>query len=373
MNNNTKPSIAFVIHGLCMGGAEKFTITLLNHLHQKGYPVFLISLSEDRTLENELHPNIPIFTLLRKSKYDLFIKDKIAYVLKQNHTDKVFCINSYTYFLTKLALIRNNHIEVFLSLHSTVSSGFKNYLQNLIYFRMMDPTDHIIFLCQNQKEHLSKHYFISNPNKHIIKNGVDTNYFSPNKESEQIKIAARARYNLSNDESVILKVARIAPEKGHLDAIEALYLLHDKYKEQAHLILVGDGPSMYKYKIRKFIAERGLEDYVHFEGNQQDVRWYYQFADLFTLTSHSTETFSIAALEAMACGLPCSMTDVGGASEMIVPGVNGLLTTPHDPLSMAESWYTLLSGKPKRDLIRAHVVEHFDKRSMLAKYDAILH
>mgnify|MGYP000075277488 FL=1 len=373
MNNNTKPTIAFVIHGLCMGGAEKFTITLLNHLHQKGYPVFLISLSEDRTLENELHPNIPIFTLLRKSKYDLSIKDKIRYVLMQNQTDKVFCINSYAYFLTKLALLKNRSIDVYLSLHSTVASNIKNYVQNLFYFRMIDPTDHIIFLCQKQKEYLSKNYFISNPNQHVINNGIDTNYFRPNKETEIIRTAARTRFNLSHDESVILKVARIAPEKGHLDAIEALYLLHDKYKEQAHLIFVGDGPSIYKYKIRKSIAERGLEDYVHFEGNQQDVRGYYQFADLFTLTSHSTETFSIAALEAMACGLPCSMTDVGGASEMIVPGVNGLLTTPHDPLSMAESWYTLLSGKPKRDLIRAHVVEHFDKRSMLAKYDAILH
>ena len=366
------PTIAFVIHGLCMGGAEKFTITLLNHLHQNGHPVFLISLSEDRTLENELHPDIPIFTLLRNSKYDFSIKNKISYVLKQNHTDKVFCVNSYAYFLTKLALLRNNHIEVFLSLHSTASTGLKNYFQNLIYFRMMDPTDHIIFLCQNQKDYLSKHYFISNSNKHIINNGVDTNYFSPNKASDQIRNAARARYNLSDDESVILKVARIAPEKGHLDAIEALYILHDKYNEHAHLVLVGDGPSLYKYKIRKSIAERGLENYIHFEGNQHDVRRYYQLADLFTLTSHSTETFSIAALEAMAYGLSCSITDVGGASEMIVPGINGLLTTPHDPLSMAESWYTLLSVKLKPDLIRALVVDHFDKDKMLKQYDAIL-
>jgi len=366
-------TIAFVIHGLCMGGAEKFTITLLNHLYQKGHNVFLVVLSEDRTLANELHPDIPIFTIIRKSKYDLSVKNNIAFVLNHNKAEKVFCINSYSYFLTKLALFNNSQIQVYLSLHSTNASSLKNYVQNLCYFRMVDSLDRIVFLCDNQKRHIVKNYFINNKNLYVINNGVDTSYFSPNTESNLIKKSARVKFNLDDDESVILNVARIAPEKGHLDAIEALYLLHDKYKESAHLVLVGDGSALYKYKIRKSIADRGLDAYVHFEGNQHDVRWYYQVADLFTLTSNSTETFSIAALEAMSYGLPCSMTNVGGASEMIVPGINGLLTTPHDPLSMAESWYTLLSAKPKRDLIRAYVMDHFDKSTMLAQYDAILH
>ncbi len=365
-------NIAFIIHGLCMGGAEKFTISLLNHFHQNGQGVFLILLSDDRTLVKEVHPSIPIFTILRKTKYDFTISKKISYILNENHIQKVFCINVFSFFLTKLALFKKTNFQIFLSLHSTTPTSFKNYILNLIYFRFINKSDCIIFLCENQKRQLNKRYFIKNTNQYIINNGIDTSYFSPSRNTEQIKIAARDRYNLNDEEFLILNVARIAPEKGHLDAIDALYILHDKYKEPAHLLLVGDGGSLYKYKIRQSIAKRGLENYVHFEGNQKDVRWYYQIADIFTLTSSNTETFSIAALEAMAYGLPCSITEIGGANEMIISGINGLLTTPHDPLSIAESWYTLLSSKPKKDLIRAHVLNHFNKESMLAKYDAIL-
>lgn len=365
-------TIAFIIHGLCMGGAEKFSIALLNHLYQNGQNVFLIVLSKDRTLINELHPDIPVFTVLRKSKYDFGITQKIAFILKENNVDKVFCINSYSFFLTKLALYGNKQIQVFLSLHSSASSSFKNYIQNVIYFRLANATDQIVFLCENQKKQLTNNYFIPSTKQYVINNGIDTAYFSPDYNSTQIKQLARARFRLTEDESVILKVARIAPEKGHLDAIEALYILHDKYHEHAHLVFVGDGSPLYKQKIKQSIINKGLEEYVHFEGNQQDVRWYYQFADIFTLTSSNTETFSIAALEAMSFGLPCSMTEIGGANEMIVPGLNGLLTRPHDPLSIAESWYTLLSTRPKKELIRAHVLNHFNKDLMLAKYDAIL-
>lgn len=365
-------TIAFVIHGLCMGGAEKFTITLINHLHIKGHNVFLIVLSEDKTLVQELHPEIPIFTVLRKSKYDLSIIKKLSYILDNNFVNKVVCINTYSYFLTKLALYNNKEIDIFLSLHSTIASTFKNYLQNLIYFRLVNHADRIVFLCEKQKQTLLKNYFIPNVKQHVVYNGIDTNYFKPVDNKNQYQSISKARFKLDEDESVILKVARIAPEKGHLDAIEALYLLHDKYHEPSHLVLVGDGDPLYKYKIRKSIAERGLEDYVHFEGNQNDVRGYYEMADIFTLTSNSTETFSIAALEAMAYGLPCSMTNIGGASEMIIPGMNGLLTTPHDPLSIAESWYTLLSTKPKNEQIRTHVLDHFNLKKMLAQYDDIL-
>lgn len=366
------PTIAFIIHGLCMGGAEKFTISLLNHLHKKGHPILLISLSEDLTLAQDLHPDIPIITVLRNSKYDLSVSKKIANILTQNLVHKVFCINSYSYFLTKLALLKHKNIEVFLSLHSTAASGIKNYLQNLLYFRMTNSSDRFVFLCENQKHQLKNKYFIPDNQQYVINNGIDTNYFCPSRNASQVKQNGRENYNLKEDESVILNVARIAPEKGHLDAIEALYLLHDKYKEKAHLFFVGDGAPLYKLKIKKLIAHRGLEDFVHFEGNQQDVRRYYQFADIFTLTSRHTETFSIAALEAMAFGLPCSLTEIGGANEMIIPGLNGLLTTPHDPLSIAESWYDLLSSKPKNELIRAHVVAHFKQESMFAQYDAIL-
>ena len=78
--------------------------------------------------------------------------------------------------------------------------------------------------------------------------------------------------------------------------------------------------------IRIFTNSLNMEDYVKFTGIQRDVRPFYWSADLFTLCSDS-ETFSIAAMEAMACGLPAVLTDVGGLRDA-ASGYDGIVWTP---------------------------------------------
>ena len=94
-------------------------------------------------------------------------------------------------------------------------------------------------------------------------------------------------------------------------------------------------------------------------------------ADVFTLTSES-ETFSIAALEAMAFGLPCALTDVGGAREMIVEDWNGTLADPLDPASIAKAWMNALKNNLNGRFIRQYVEKRFSLPTMLDKYVNLL-
>lgn len=366
------PKIAFVIHGLSMGGAEKFMIGLLNFFFKKGFRPILILLSNDHELLHEVNYGIKIYTITRNSRYDFTISKKIRDVIIAEDINKVFCINSYSFFLTKILFLFNTNINFYLSLHSTIAKSIKNSFLNLIYYRVITKNDHIIYLCENQKKYLIDAYFLPNINNTIINNGINTDYFNPAVFSISDNVETRKLYNITEDDYVILKVARIQPEKGHDDAIEALYILHNKFKEKAHIFFVGDGPINYKNTLLKHIEKKNLSSYIHFVGNQEDVRIFYNMANVFTLTSYNTETFSLAALEAMSFGLPCSLTNIGGASEMSIPGKTGLLTTPHDPLSIADSWYKLLTSNLNKTFIRQYILDNFKQTDMLVNYFNII-
>jgi glycosyltransferase involved in cell wall biosynthesis len=104
-----------------------------------------------------------------------------------------------------------------------------------------------------------------------------------------------------------------------------------------------------------------------FTGYVPDVRQVYWMSDLFTLTSNRVETFSIAALEAMSCGLPAVITNIGGATEMVFDGENGFLSGT-DAESIASTWSKALDHTFSAKDIRAIVREKFDQERMTMEY-----
>lgn len=181
-------------------------------------------------------------------------------------------------------------------------------------------------------------------------------------------VALRKKYDISPADKVIIKVARLQAEKAHCDAIDALDILHNQFNKNAHLLIVGGGRPEYTLALKKYADDKMLSNYVHFTGSQSDVRPFYCIADLFTLTSYSTETFSLAALEAMAFYLPCSLTDIGGANEMTIEGVTGALSKPKDPRSIAASWNKILNSNMKGKRTRQYMLENFTSEKMLDQY-----
>jgi len=211
-------------------------------------------------------------------------------------------------------------------------------------------------------------YFFNPPLFDVIYNGVDIDYFKPGNSLQTVN--KRDTMGIPGDEKIILLVATLRPEKGHAYAIESLHLLHTRYpeKKRTHLVFTGDGTPQYVAVLKQQVSRYSLDGFVHFEGNQKDVRTYYEVADLFTLTSFSVETFSIAALEAMCYGIPISLTNIGGAAEMVIEGKNGNLSISRNPSSMAASWASLLDAGLDRAEVRENTVNNYSIQMIFVKY-----
>ena len=134
---------------------------------------------------------------------------------------------------------------------------------------------------------------------------------------------------LPDDTFLIGTVGNFTPKKDHQNLLRAL--AGDTSIQHAHLALVGLGPL--QEELKRLTIELGISDRVTFLGSRADVFELLPLFDLFCLSSEF-EGFPIALVEAMATGLMCVATSVGGIPEVVRDEVNGLLVPPRDPVSL---------------------------------------
>jgi glycosyltransferase involved in cell wall biosynthesis len=258
--------------------------------------------------------------------------------------------------------------KVVVNVHVTIPIVKKDYLINFLAARLLKHTDHIVFISKNQQAYLTLRFLLHSPcAKHLIYNGIDTNFYSLT--DVQTRNTLRADLlNIKDDRVVFIKVAGIRLEKDHETALRALRFFIDKYSIEPLLVFAGDGKLNLTNTLKQLVKALGLTKNVIFTGFTQNVREYLACADLFTLTSNSVETFSLAALEAMACGLPAVLTDIGGASEMLNPKVNGLLTAPANYKDIAAKWHMAITNNYDNTVIRNYIISNFDLSKMNSEY-----
>lgn len=146
----------------------------------------------------------------------------------------------------------------------------------------------------------------------------------------------RPRYATS-DERLLVHLSNFRPVKRVHDVVEIFARVAKAMP--ARLLLIGDGPD--RSTAEYFAARHGVQDRIHFLGKQDNVNELLPLADLMLMPSEM-ESFGLAALEAMACGVPTIATQVGGVPELIDDGRNGLLFPVGDIDAMSAAAITLL-------------------------------
>jgi len=198
----------------------------------------------------------------------------------------------------------------------------------------------------------------------VVYNFVDTSRFRP-----QGRHVCRSRY-APHGEKVVMHLSNFRPVKNAIGVVHIFHRLTQKLP--AVLLLVGDGPE--SGAAMESAARLGVADRVHFLGNQQRVENLFACADAFLLPSYE-ESFGLAALEAMACGVPVVASNVGGVSEVITAGKSGFLISPDDYDDGAEKLRELLSNNALalsfKEEALATVQNKFTADSIVPQYEKI--
>jgi glycosyltransferase involved in cell wall biosynthesis len=199
----------------------------------------------------------------------------------------------------------------------------------------------------------------------VIYNGVDLGRYDPQR-SERERV--RAEWGVKPDETVIVQVARLNHLKDHGTALRALARLAAE-RPRVRLVVVGDGEE--RAEIERLIQQLRMEPFVCLLGTRTDVPRLLQGADVMLLSS-ITEGIPLTLIEAMATGLPCVATRVGGVPEVVVDGHTGLLAQAAAPDGLASCLQTLCDDADLRQRMgaagRRRAEEKFDDRQMHAAY-----
>ena len=190
----------------------------------------------------------------------------------------------------------------------------------------------------------------------VISNFVDIARFAP----------PAARH--ASTAPLLVHVSNFRPVKRVADLVDVLAAL--RVHAPARMVLVGDGPD--RAAVEERAAARGLADAFEVLGKRDDFSALLGQADAFVLTSE-TESFGVAALEAMACGVPVYGYRVGGLPEVVTPDT-GALVELGDVAALAAA---IRDGLPKRAergrAARARAEREFDAARIVGAYEAYLH
>ncbi|MDX1495701.1 MAG: N-acetyl-alpha-D-glucosaminyl L-malate synthase BshA [Longimicrobiales bacterium] len=169
-------------------------------------------------------------------------------------------------------------------------------------------------------------------------------------------------------EKIIMHVSNFRPVKRVTDVIETFARLSTRV--ESRLVMVGDGPD--RPRAERRARALGIRDKVLFLGKHQSVEELVACADLFLLPSQ-TESFGLAALEAMACGVPVVASLTGGLPEVIDHGESGFLLEVGDVDAMADAGARLLTDDALHDATaekaRAAAVERFSAEAVVPRYE----
>lgn len=197
----------------------------------------------------------------------------------------------------------------------------------------------------------------------VIPNFIDTDRFY-RQDKEHFKQAL-----CPNGEKVIVHISNFRPVKNTKTVVDIFHRVRDAHSA-VKLLLVGDGPE--RVPTERKARELGVYDDIRFLGKQDPIEEILAIADVFLMPSGS-ETFGLAALEAMACGVPTVVSDVGGLRELVVDGETGFLCPVGDVDAFTTRTRELLNDENLSERLaqagRTRAEEDFDIDHVVPRYE----
>jgi len=341
---DTKIRILFLTRTLGIGGRERQLVTLVKGLDKTRFDVTVVTFYDGGEFGDELKqaPGVQALSLCKKGRWDLgAFALRLPAVMRKVRPHIVhgygMVANELSWLMGRLYRARVVWGMRTLAPEISTQDRLLRILNKLrLGERLFSRVDLIIVNSQaGFRSLVSRGY--PGQRMSVIPNGIDTDYFSPIEEFE--KEAIHKRWGVSSDCLVVGLIARINPNKGHQTFLRAAALLRDLYPTVRY-VCVGSGPDAYITEQQALSQELGIADRVVWAGWEQDMPLVYNSINIANTISEEREGFPNAVAEAMACGIPCVVTDVGDAAFIV--GDTGTVVPVKDPASLARAWERLL-------------------------------
>lgn len=327
------------------GGSGVIATELGMSLAKKGHVIHFISykrpvrldLDDENIFFHEVH--VPKYPLFHYQPYELALSSMLVELVKLYQIDLLhvhYAIpHAYAACMAKHMLLEQGiKIPLVTTLHGsdiTLVGSHPFYKPAVTY--SINNSDLITTVSKSlQKDTFS--YFNIHKEIRIIPNFINVSYYN------SIKIDCNRNDYASDGEMIISHVSNFRPVKRVLDVIESFNKISKIIPSK--LMMIGDGPD--KTKAEKLAYEYGLLDKVKFLGKTQEVAEILCFSDLMILPSQ-TESFGLAALEAMISSTPVISTNSGGLPELNVHGKTGFLVEIGDIDAISKYSVKILSDK----------------------------
>ncbi|MGH7964573.1 MAG: glycosyltransferase, partial [Candidatus Binatia bacterium] len=204
----------------------------------------------------------------------------------------------------------------------------------------------------------------------VIPNGFDLAAFKPDQAA---RLSVRGELGIPAETPLIGLVANFRAQKDHATFVQAAARLHADLPE-VHFLLCGQNITSDNSQLDKWVTAAGIRDHCHLLGRREDIPRLTAALDVATTASAYGEGFPNVIGEAMACGIPCVVTDVGDSASIV--GDTGRVVPPRDPLALAQAWRAVLSLRSEGraqvgEAARRRIEEQFSLPVIAARYQCL--
>jgi L-malate glycosyltransferase len=326
-----------------VGGSGVVATELGKMLAEKGHEIHFISSSMpfrlNRIYHNICYHQVEVnqYSVFQYPPYDIALASKMAEVANRENLDILHVHYAIPHAVCAILAKQMSTVDVKIvtTLHGTDITvlGYDPSLTAAIKFGI-EKSDVVTAVSSSLIEQT---YELIQPDKQIetVYNFIDERIYQK-KDADHLK----KEFGIKENEKVVIHVSNFRPVKRVQDVVETFARIAEAMP--AKLLLVGDGPEM--TPVCRLVKKLGLTDKVHLLGKQENLDELYSISDLKLLLSEK-ESFGLVALEAMACGVPCIGTNVGGMPEVIQHGVTGYICELGDIDDISSKAISLLTNQ----------------------------
>jgi len=356
------------------GGSGVVGTELGKALAAKGHEIHFITYSQPVRLgtfrENIYYHEVSVsdYPLFEYQPYETELTSKMVDVVKYEklellHVHYAIPHASAAYMAQQILKAQGIEIPFITTLHGTDITlvGKDPSFEPVISF-CINASNAVTAVSESLKRDTLAH-FNTNREIHVI-----PNFIAPNLEPSAASSEVRRKY-ACDGEKILCHISNFRKVKRVEDVVRIFHRV--RTVKPSKLILAGDGPE--RYALERLVRELGIGHDVIFLGKVRDTAHVLEISDVFLLPSE-TESFGLAALEAMAMGVPVISSNTGGIPEVNRHGYSGFLSEVGDVEDMAMNTLSLLTDEEKllnfksQALSRAH---DFDLEKILPLYEAL--